>query len=159
MWLRRGICPICRVTHAILPEDLCAYRDSTLQAVEAAVSPGPVPAVVAAREAGEAGPESARRVRRWVAGFAAAFEQALLGLLPSVPGTWVERVRRVVGSAPGWLVRLRGWLWARYRVFFGGPTGLWRHGRPRDRVRGHSTDLGARAGPGGWSSPAVREWG
>lgn len=158
-WLRRVICVACRVTHAVLPEDLCAYRDATLQAVEAAVAPGSVAPVVAARAAGEPAAESARRVRRWLAAFDAAFQQRLLGLLPGIPGTWVERVWQVVGSAPEALVRLRRWLWERYRVFFGGPTGLWRHGRPRDRVRGHSTDLGSRAGPAGGSSPAVRERG
>jgi len=159
MWLRRGICPICKVTHAILPDDLCAYRDATLNAVEAAVAPGLATPVVAARAAGEPAPESARRVRRWLAGFDAAFVQRLVGLLPAVPGTWFERARRLVGSAPGVLVRLRAWLWTTYGVFFGGPTGLWRHGRPRDRFRGHSTDHGSRAGPGGGSSPSGHEWG
>ena len=158
-WLRRVICSVCRVTHVVLPEDLCAYRDATLHLVEAAVAPGALHPAEAARAAGEPAPESARRVRRWLAGFNGAFQQRLLALLPAVAGSWMERVRAVVGSAPGALVRLRGWLWARYRVFFGGPTGLWRHGRPRDRVRGHSTDHGSRAGPGVGSSPAVREWG
>ena len=27
LWIRRGRCPSCGVTHAILPEDVCSYRD------------------------------------------------------------------------------------------------------------------------------------
>lgn len=38
--LRRLRCPRCRVSHALLPEDLCAYRDVSLEAVEAALAAG-----------------------------------------------------------------------------------------------------------------------
>ncbi len=38
--LQRGRCPRCGVTHALFPEDLCAYRDATFEVVEAAFSAG-----------------------------------------------------------------------------------------------------------------------
>jgi len=36
--LRRVRCPRCRVSHAVLPEDVCAYRDLTFDAVEAGLA-------------------------------------------------------------------------------------------------------------------------
>ena len=38
--LLRGRCPRCGVSHALFPQDLCAYRNATLGAVEAALSAG-----------------------------------------------------------------------------------------------------------------------
>ena len=38
--LRRVRCPRCKVSHAVLPEDLCAYRDLTFGAVEAGLAAG-----------------------------------------------------------------------------------------------------------------------
>ncbi len=130
--LRRLICVACGVTNALLPEDLCAYRDATLTAVEAAADTGPGPAV-RARAAGEAGDEAKRRVRRWGLGPASRWVIRLVGLLPAGPESWLDRVRAVVGAGSGALVRLRRWLWGRYTVFLGGPCGLFRHGRPWGR--------------------------
>jgi hypothetical protein len=129
---RRLLCTICGVTNAILPADICAYRDAKLTAVEAAADAARGPAVRAVA-AGQAGGQGRRRVRRW-----GVEEEAvgrwiiqILALLPAGPQTWLERVRAVVGKAGGALVRLRSWLWSRYRVYLGGPCGLYRLGRPR----------------------------
>ena len=130
--LRRMICPACGVTNALLPEDLCAYRDATLTAVEAAADTGPGPAV-RARAAGETGHEAKRRVRRWGLEPESRWVVLLVALLPAGPQHWLERVRAVVGPGSGALVRLRRWLWERYTVFLGGPCGLFRLGRPRGR--------------------------
>lgn len=130
--LRRVICLACGVTNALLPEDLCAYRDATLTAVEAAAGTGPGPAA-RARAAGETGHEAKRRVRRWGLGSASRWIVGLVALLPAGPEHWLDRVRAVVGAGSGALVRLRQWLWARYKVFLGGPCGLFRLGRPWGR--------------------------
>lgn len=136
-------CWRCGVSHAVLPEDACAYRDVRLEAVEAALDAGaghPTVAALAAgegstergREAGEA--PAVRRVRRWFAGFGWGFEQAVRALLPAAEGDWWERARAVFGASRGVLVRLRHWLWHTHRIFFGGPCGLFRRGRPCDAV-------------------------
>jgi len=130
--LRRLICSTCGVTNALLPEDLCAYRDATLTAVEAAADAGPGPAA-RARAAGETGHEARRRVRRWGLGCASRWVVRLVALLPAGPESWLDRVRAVVGAGSGVLVRLRQWLWERYAVFLGGPCGLFPHGRPGGR--------------------------
>ena len=51
-------------------------------------------------------------------------------------------MRAVVGNDAGCLVRLRIWLWDHHRIFLGGPTGVYRHGRPPPRPRGPSDDSG-----------------
>lgn len=130
--LRRLICPACGVTNALLPEDLCAYRDATLTAVEAAADTGPGPAV-RARAAGQTGHEAKRRVRRWGVGSGSRWVIRLVALLPAGPEHWLDRVRAVVGAGRGALVRLRQWLWSHYTVFLGGPCGLFRLGRPGGR--------------------------
>lgn len=130
--LRRLICVVCGVTNALLPEDLCAYRDATLTAVEAAANTGPGPAA-RARAAGETGPEAKRRVRRWGLEPESRWVVLLVSLLPAGPQRWLERVRSVVGAGRGALVRLRHWLWAHYTVFLGGPCGVFRLGRLRGR--------------------------
>lgn len=131
---RRLICRVCGVTNALLPEDICAYRDATLTAVEAAADTGPGPSARALM-AGEKGPEGKRRVRRWGVGGESAGRWViqLLALLPAGPERWLERVRAVVGAGAGALVRARRWLWSRYRVYLGGPCGLYRLGRPGGR--------------------------
>jgi hypothetical protein len=130
--VRRLICLLCGVTNALLPEDLCAYRDATLRAVEAAADTGPGPAV-RARAAGQTGPGAKRRVKRWRLGPASRWVILLVSLLPAGPEHWMDRVRAVVGAGAGALVRLRRWLWSRYTVYLGGPSGLFRHGRPGGR--------------------------
>jgi len=130
--LRRLICLACGVTNAVLPEDLCAYRDATLLAVEAAADAGPGPSV-RARAAGQTGPGAKRRVKRWRLGPVSRWVILLVALLPAGPGRWIDRVRAVVGVGIGALVRLRRWLWSVQVVFLGGPAGLFHHGRPGGR--------------------------
>lgn len=138
---RRLRCADCGVTNALLPEDICAYRDSTLTAVEVAASTGPGPAVRAVA-AGEGGPEGKRRVRSWGVGEESLghWVLQLLALLPAGPQSWIERVRAVVGEWAGALVRLRWWLWSHYAVYLGGPCGLYRLGRP-GRRRAAATNI------------------
>ena len=129
--IRRLRCVGCRVTHALLPEDLCAYQDLTLPALEQAKqSDGPT---AAARAAGWA--SAVRRARCWRGG---RLWRELLAVLP-VAGEVLERIEALVGPGPGMLVRLRHWMWSQLRYLLGGPCGLFRHGRPRMRLRGAST--------------------
>lgn len=129
--VRRLRCRYCAVTHALLPEDVCAYQDLTLDALEQAMATeGPT---AGARAAGCEG--AVRRVRRW---FRSGVWEQLVCLLPVAGDLWV-RIRTVVGPEPGMLVRLRHWLWTRVGYLFGGPCGLFRHGRPPAYPRGVST--------------------
>lgn len=139
--MRRLICPRCKVTHALLPEDVCAYRDVTLTALESALDSqgGPGACARAAQQAGLAG---RRRARRWLRAQQDPWAAQLRGFLPAVAGDLWGRIRALVGLAAGALVRFRHWLWSTYRYFFSGLTGLFRHGRPGWAVRGDSTDFG-----------------
>jgi hypothetical protein len=136
--LRRLRCPRCGVTHALLPEDVCAYRDLSLEALERALgSPGPS---LAARRAGESADDAGiRRARRWLRQAQGTWTYHLQALLPPVAGPWWERAGAILGTAPGMLVRLRHWLGSTWRCFLGGLTGLYRCGRPRYALRGDST--------------------
>ncbi len=129
--IRRLCCPGCKVTHALLPEDLCAYQDLTLLALEQAKQrDGPS---AAARAAGWDG--AVRRARRWRGG---RLWPQLLALLPVAGDAW-ERIVALVGPEPGMLVRLRHWMWSQLAYLLGGPCGLFRHGRPPHLLRGAST--------------------
>ncbi|MBC8422835.1 hypothetical protein H8E07_01810 [bacterium] len=136
---RRALCKRCMVSHAVLPDDVVAYRDATLDQLEAAFDAG-TPAA-GARAANQPGTAGKRRVRRWFRMTDALFVQRLLVLLPPTDGTWLQRARRLFGSAPGVLVRLRLYLWSR-RGYLLGPPRLFRHGRPQWPVRRPSTDIG-----------------
>lgn len=138
--IRRLRCPRCGVTHGVLPEDVCAYRDTPLAAVEAGVDAASPRA--GAQASGQSGDAGVRRVRRWRAGDAAAWAAQLRSLLPAVEGTWWQRAQKVFGPAPGWLLRLRRWLWQGYNLLFSGLSGLWRGGRPRQRPPAASAELG-----------------
>lgn len=129
--LRRLRCRRCGVSHALLPEDLCAYRDTTFAAVESALEVG-VPSG-GAQAAGQAGSVGVRRVRRWLRSDGSPLATAVQALLAPAAGPWWRRAQQVVGKAAGWLTRLRHWLWSRWRCFLGGVSGLYRHGRPRWR--------------------------
>jgi hypothetical protein len=129
--LRRLRCPRCRVSHAWLPEDLCAYRDATFDAVESALSAGAPSG--GAQAAGQGGRAGVRRVRRWLRSAGGPLAAAVQALLAPAEGPWWRRAQRGVGEAAGWLTRLRHWLWSRWRCFLGGVSGLYRHGRPRRR--------------------------
>lgn len=139
--IRRTRCDRCEVTHAVLPEDVCAYHDLTLWTLECALETEGGPTAVA-RATGQADGVGVRRARRWQRRERASWIAELLALLPPTAGRWWERVRAVVGPEPGALIRLRRWLWSTWRCFFSGLTGLFRHGQPRTPFRRDSTDLG-----------------
>lgn len=137
---RRLRCPGCGVTHALLPEDVCAYRDLTLGDLEAALAAGGGPST-AARAAHQPGSAGVRRARRWQRALQPPRTHRLLGFLPPGEGSFWERAQAAEGRAPGVLVRLRHWLWSTCGYFLGGVSGLYRHGRPQ-AVLGTSTELG-----------------
>ncbi|MGH3632144.1 MAG: hypothetical protein ACRDRL_32475 [Sciscionella sp.] len=127
--LLRGLCPRCGVSHALFPEDLCAYRDATLDAVEAALSAGAPSA--GAEAAGQDDSAGVRRVRRWLRSDQDAWVRVLVALLPAGEGPWWVRAQWAMGGQPGWLTRLRHWVGSQWACFLGGVQGLYRHGRPR----------------------------
>lgn len=126
MRIRRGRCPSCGVTHAILPEDVCAYRDlalDTLVAVLTAAGPSE-----AARALGDPGPEKVRRARRWrrlALGERARQAERVLATTGS-PSTWWERAIEAYGDLVSWRHRQ----WAQTGYFLSPLLGLFRHGRP-----------------------------
>lgn len=134
--LRRVRCPRCRVSHAVLPEDVCAYRDLTLGSVEAGLAAGSPSA--GAEVSGQDGSSGVRRVRGWLRSAQEPFAAKVQGLLGPVPGPWWKGAQEVVGKGAGWLTRLRHFLWSSWRCFLGGVSGLFRHGRPAARSPGAS---------------------
>jgi len=134
--LRRVRCARCGVSHAVLPEDVCAYRDLTLGSVEAGVAAGSPHA--GAEASGQDGSSGVRRVRGWLRSAEEPFAAKLQGLLGPVSCPWWRGAQEVVGKAAGWLTRLRHWLWSSWSYFLGGLSGLFRHGRPPRRSRGAS---------------------
>jgi hypothetical protein len=129
--LRRVRCPRCRVSHAVLPEDVCAYRDLRFGAVEAGFAAGRPSA--GAEISGQIGRPGVRRVRGWLRSAQEPFGAKVLALLGAVSGPWWRGAQEVVGRAAGWLTRLRHFLWSGWRCFLGGVSGLFRHGRPAAR--------------------------
>jgi hypothetical protein len=124
---RRTRCPNCGVTHALLPEDVCAYQDLTLSALESALEAG-LP-TAAARAVGKVSVAAVCRARRW-------FRSSVWEVLPILCGTdqlWTRLVA-LVGETPGKLVRVRRWLWSQSNLLLGGPCGLFLHGRPCLRI-------------------------
>jgi Domain of unknown function (DUF6431) len=134
--LRRVRCSRCKVSHAVLPEDVCAYRDLTLDSVEAGLSAGSPSA--GAEVSGQEGNPGVRRVRGWLRSAREPFAAKVQGLLGPTSGSWWRGAQEVVGQAAGWLTRLRHWLWSSWRCFLGGVSGLFRHGRPWCRPRASS---------------------
>ena len=129
--LRRVWCPRCRVSHAVLPEDVCAYRDLTFGAVEAGLAAERPSA--GAEISGQVGRPGVRRVRGWLRSAQKPYATKLQGLLGPVSGPWWRGAQEVVGKAAGWLTRLRHFVWSSFRYFLGGLSGLFRHGRPAPR--------------------------
>lgn len=118
---RRTLCGRCGVTHALLPEDVCAYQDLKLPAVERALAAGtPTPA---ARAVGEATVAAVRRARRWLRG-------SIWAMLRAAPSHLVDRIVVLAEEAPGWLLRARRRLWSELGVLLGGPCGLFFCGWP-----------------------------
>jgi hypothetical protein len=132
---RRLRCPRCGVTHALLPADVCAYQDLTLPVVERAVVETRAGPTAAARAVGMDAAAAVRRVRRWLA--SPVWEQ-LRQLLPAA-GELGQRIVAVLGAGAEKLLRLRAWLWSQRGLLLGGPTGLFRRGRPAERLRPRST--------------------
>lgn len=130
--LRRLRCPRCKVSHVLLPEDVCAYRDLTLSTLEAAMEATSVSGAV--RAAGQVSVAAVRQARRWRRG---STWQRLGFLLPATGTVW-QRIEAIVGKVAGKLLRLRHWLWSHLGYLLGGPTGLFRGGRPRKRLDGDS---------------------
>lgn len=132
--IRRGLCKRCRVSHALLPEDVCAYQDLTLPALERAMETEGGPGANA-RAAGYSDGAAVRRARRWLRG---RLWRQLETVLPAAGNAW-DKVVALVGKAPGKLVRLRHWMAKKLGYLLGGPCGLFRHGRPGPGPRRGST--------------------
>jgi len=122
--LRRLRCPNCGVTHVLLPEDVCAYQDLTLPALESALEAG-LP-TAGARAVGEVSVAAVCRSRRW---FRRSVWEVLASLLGG-RGPLGCRLVALVGEAPGKLIRVRRWLWSQSNLLLGGPCGLFLDGRP-----------------------------
>jgi len=125
MRIRRGRCSWCGVTHAILPEDMCAYRVLTLEDLASALTArGPTAAAQQLGDPSEAGVRRARRTRQ-----DAAAERTLQNerVLPAArdPGSWWQRALAAYGSLLAW----RRWLWRQTGYFVTGLLGLFRQGR------------------------------
>lgn len=131
--VRRLRCRRCRVTHAVLPEDVCSYRDVTFGAVESGLAAGSPSA--GAEVSGQTGHPGVRRVRGWLRSAQEPFAVKVQALLGPLSGPWWQGAQEVVGPEAGWLTRLRHWLWSSWRCFLGGVSGLFRHGRPGRRSR------------------------
>ena len=129
--LRRLRCRGCRVSHALLPEDVCAYQDLTLHSLERAMDTGGGPSTAARAARQSDGEKGVRRARRWQRGRLWMDLELFLEAI----GRLAERLVAVVGRGAGKLVRLRHWLWSRYGYLLAGPVGLFRQGRPRGAPR------------------------
>lgn len=133
-WMRRAVCRRCRVSHALAPEDLVAYRDLTLGELECAWrSTGPTEAALSLGDADEA---AIRRLRAVKHRLRVHVEGQVRAFVPAVSEPGPAGLERIFGSSPGLLVRLRVWLWSTLGLLWSGLSGLWRHGRPRWVDRG-----------------------
>ena len=129
-------CPACGVTHAVLPGNVCAYRDLTLETLETVVDAGS-PSEGAPLL--DPSPADGRRVTRRML---RAFEtqvRAVAGWLPAASAGGLDKLRQIFGAQPGVLLRLRESLCSSHGLWFSGLCGLWRHGRP-PHVAGRSTN-------------------
>ena len=135
--IQRVRCLRCGVTHGVVPEELCAYRDLTLSALEViwdASSPS-----AASRRMGEVSDRMMRRMRCVLCRLRRKVSMEVHGWLPAVREPGLEGLRQIFGVEPGVLLRLRRWLGSAQGLWFSGLCGLWRHGRPPhlDRRRTH----------------------
>ncbi len=126
--IQRVRCVRCRVTHGVLPEEMCAYRDLTLSALETIwEASGPS---AAARQTEEVSARRVRSIRRVLQRLRRQVSVEIRGWLPAVKDSGLQGLRRIFGPAPGVLIRLRHWLFSTLGLWFSGLCGLWRHGRP-----------------------------
>lgn len=133
--IRRGWCPPCGVTHAILPEDVCAYRDLSLDELASVLTaPGPT---AAARSLGDEDPVTVRRLRRWRREASGPRARHSARVLPTTgsPSSWWERALEGYGDLVAWRHRL----WSQAGWFATPLLGLFRRGRPPSRVAENST--------------------
>jgi len=128
--IRRGICVRCHVSHAIVAEDLVAYRDLTLGELEMIWEASG--AAAAARALSQSGDAAMRRMRS----VCRRLRERIVGSVQALLPVLGERGDLVLAPARGALVWLRGWLWSKLSLFFSGLTGLWRRGRPPHLGRG-----------------------
>ena len=114
------------MTHAILPVDLCAYKDLALDVV-ATVLTARGPTEAAAR-LGVSGEVWIRRVRRWRRQARESRARQAERVLPELtaPAPWWERALETYGSLSRW--RLREWRATHH--FATVLLGLFRRGRP-----------------------------
>ena len=126
MAIRRGRCSSCGVTHAILPEDVCAYRDLSLEDLTTALQArGPSEAARRLGDVTVAGVRRVRRQRREAMGKRAGEAQWILPETRA-PTPWWERALAAFGSLVAW----RHWLWESTGYFATVLLGLFRQGRP-----------------------------
>lgn len=128
--IRRGICVRCHVSHAIVAEDLVAYRDLTFGELEMIWEASS--AAAAARALSQSGDAAVRRMRSVCRGLRERIVGPLQALLPML----AEQADLILAPVRGILVRLRCRLWSKLGLFFSGLTGLWRRGRPPHLGRG-----------------------
>ena len=125
MPIRRGDCPVCPVTHAILPEDVCAYRDLSLDDLATVLSArGPTEAARLLEVSGEAW---IRKIRRWRREARSVRARQAERILPELddPAPWWQRAQESYGSLTQW--RRREWVKTGY--FATVLLGLFRCGR------------------------------
>ena len=127
------------MTHAILPEDVCAYRDLPLSTLSSALTAeGPACAAQSLGNGdGDADPVLVRRIRRWrreAFGPRARLTERVLPT-PGSPSSWWERALAGYGDLVAW----RHQQWAQTGYFVTPLLGLFRHGRPPSEVAGIST--------------------
>lgn len=126
MRIRRCRCHGCKVTHAILPEDVCAYRDLTLKDLSTVLTArGPTEGARRLGQVSAAGVRRARRLRQEALGKPARQAERALPELEN-PAPWWQRALVAFGSLVQW--RHRQWETTGY--FATVLLGLFRHGRP-----------------------------
>lgn len=128
VWIRRGLCRKCHVSHAIVAEERVAYRDLTLRELEIVWEA--YSAAAAARALSQRGEAAVRRMRSVLRRLRERILGPVQALLPML-GEPAD-----LAPARGFLVRLRDRLWSKLGLFFSGLTGLWRLGRPPRLSRG-----------------------
>ena len=135
MRIRRARCRACGVTQAVLPEDVCAYRDLSLEeltVVLTARSP-----TAAARTLGDESSAAVRRMGRWRVEARGERARSAERLLPEAraPAAWWQRAIEAFGDLVSW----RRWQWQSTRHFVTPMLGLFRHGRAPWAVAMEST--------------------
>lgn len=124
MWIRRARCRSCGVTHAVLPEDVCAYRDLSLDVLTVVLTASRP--MKAARALGDTSPAAVRRIRRCRLEARGERARSAERLLPEAraPAPWWQRAIEVFGDLASW----RRWQWRVTGHFATPMLGPFRHG-------------------------------